>query len=246
MKSLHADELKYLSEMATHREQLDQSKIKELEANLRSLHNKLTLQRPSNSFVLAGGTNLLNFSFTEGRGFSARGSRNECGLSSAAYPRSPQSAGRHGAMSFDRDVSKTLCSACKSKKQRAVATRLERSGDVPIDAPCILRTPAKVDAASQADLAQSLKEKDLAEIKRQMNQNLKNNKESTDMLRKHVKDARQEVAMKEEENKVLKAKLSTLKLQLSKIERVSKMSPRLQVDTALSSARGSRAVKKSN
>lgn len=143
------------------------SKIKELEANLRSLHNKLALQRPSNSFVLGGGTNLLNLSFTEGRGLSARGSRNEAmsgDLSGAAYTRSPQSAGRHAAKSFDRDTYNGKINFCGScRKQKAVASR------VTVDAPCILRSPAaKFDATTQVDLASS-KDKDMAEVKKQMN-----------------------------------------------------------------------------
>lgn len=56
--------------------------------------------------------------------------------------------------------------------------------------------------------------------KSEINQNLTNHKEATDMLRAQLKEARLQTETKEEENRVLKSKIAQIKMQVSKLEKL--------------------------
>ena len=60
----------------------------------------------------------------------------------------------------------------------------------------------------------------LAQAKKIINYNLTNHKEATDRLKLQLKDANSKICHKDEENKQLQSKLSKIKLQISKLEKV--------------------------
>jgi hypothetical protein len=63
-------------------------------------------------------------------------------------------------------------------------------------------------------------EQTVSKIKKIMNFNLSNHKEATDRLKLQVKEAEVRCLQKDEENKQLQNKLTTIKVQISKLEKV--------------------------